>query len=175
MELSTTASKLLAIVANTRGANDAVNFEEISYLGFPLSVSEEFQKRNTNQNINKSLYLIEEIQNMCLKNNKKLVVYISMAFGNPYQEKWHPDIVAQLIHQLSEIEIDIVALSDTIGVSNTQNIELLFTTLIQEYPHIQFLFVHGRKKASEIIEKIFTCGCLYKKIDLQLAYDSNVL
>ena len=133
-----TSSKLLAIIANYRGANDACNFEQIDYLGFPLSVSQEFQKRNTNKSINQALHVLEKIQVLCLKNKKKLVVYLSMAFGNPYSENYHPDLVALLTKKLNDLEINIVALSDTIGVSNTANITPLFTTLIKEYPLIEF-------------------------------------
>ncbi len=133
-----TSSKLLAIIANYRGANDACNFEQIDYLGFPLSVSQEFQKRNTNKSINQALHVLEKIQVLCLKNKKKLVVYLSMAFGNPYSENYHPDLVASLTKKLNDLEINIVALSDTIGVSNTANITPLFTTLIKEYPFIEF-------------------------------------
>ncbi len=133
-----TSSKLLAIIANYRGANDACNFEQIDYLGFPLSVSQEFQKRNTNKSINQALHVLEKIQVLCLKNKKKLVVYLSMAFGNPYSENYHPDLVASLTKKLNDLEINIVALSDTIGVSNPANITPLFTTLIKEYPLIEF-------------------------------------
>ena len=92
LDLSKTKSKLLAIIANTRGAQDAVNFEEISYLGFPFSISETFQQRNTNSSIEQSLKTVEEIQNLCSKNKKELVVYLSMAFGNPYGDVWNSDI-----------------------------------------------------------------------------------
>src|ERR1700744_1636154 len=92
LDLSKTKSKLLATIANTRGAQDAVNFEEISYLGFPFTISETFQQRNTNSSIDQSLKTVEEIQNLCSKNNKQLVVYLSMAFGNPYGDVWNSDI-----------------------------------------------------------------------------------
>ena len=138
LDLSSTSSKLLSIIANIRGAEDACNFEEINYLGFPLSVSEEFQKRNTNKSINEALKTVEEIQNLSVKNNKELVVYLSMAFGNPYGENYHPDIVAELTHQLHQLEIEIIALSDTIGVSEPDNIVPLFSTLSTEYPTIEF-------------------------------------
>ena len=138
LDLSNTSSKLLSIIANTRGAETACNFEEINYLGFPLSVSEEFQKRNTNKSIEESLRVVEEIQNLSVKNNKELLVYLSMAFGNPYLENYHPDIVAELTEKLHDLEIRIVALSDTIGVSDPTNIAPLFSTLIEEYPTIEF-------------------------------------
>ena len=138
LDLENTSSKLLSIIANTRGAVDACSFEEINYLGFPLSVSEQFQKRNTNKSIAQALSDVEKIQNLSVKNNKELVVYLSMAFGNPYAENYHPDIVAELTEKLHDLEIRIVALSDTIGVSDPTNIAPLFSTLIEEYPTIEF-------------------------------------
>ena len=138
LDLSSTSSKLLAIIANNRGATDACNFQEINYLGFPLSVSEEFQKRNTNKTIDQALKTVEEIQNLSVKNNKELVVYLSMAFGNPYDENYHPDIVAKLTQKIDNIKVGIVALSDTIGVSHPEIITPLFSTLITEYPTIEF-------------------------------------
>jgi len=138
LDLENTNSSLLAIIANTRGAVDACNFEEINYLGFPLSVSEQFQQMNTKKNIVQALNTVEEIQNLSVKNNKELVVYLSMAFGNPYGENYHPDIVSELTQRLNNLEVGIVALSDTIGVSNPVNIEPLFSTLVNEYPTIEF-------------------------------------
>jgi len=138
LDLTHTNSKLLSIIANFRGAIDACNFEQINYLGFPLSVSEEFQKRNTNKNIDDALKVVEEIKNLSTKNNKELVVYLSMAFGNPYGENYHSDIVADLTKKLHNLEVRTVALSDTIGVSSPVNIEPLFSTLINEYPTIEF-------------------------------------
>jgi hydroxymethylglutaryl-CoA lyase len=138
LDLENTSSKLLSIIANTRGAVDACSFEKINYLGFPLSVSEQFQKRNTNKSIAQALSDVEKIQNLTVNNNKELVVYLSMAFGNPYGENYHPDIVAELTEKLHDLEIRIVALSDTIGVSDPTNIAPLFSTLIEEYPTIEF-------------------------------------
>ncbi len=138
LDLENTSSKLLSIIANTRGAVDACSFEKINYLGFPLSVSEQFQKRNTNKSIAQALSDVEKIQNLSVKNNKELVVYLSMAFGNPYGENHHPDIVAELTEKLHDLEIGIVALSDTTGVSSPTNIAPLFNALIQEYPTIEF-------------------------------------
>ena len=138
LDLENTNSKLLSIIANTRGAIDACSFEEINYLGFPLSVSEQFQKRNTNKSIAQALCDVEDIQNLSVKNNKELVVYLSMAFGNPYGENYDPDIVAELTKNLYDLEIGIVALSDTIGVSGPSNIAPLFDTLIKEYSTIEF-------------------------------------
>jgi hydroxymethylglutaryl-CoA lyase len=138
LDLENTNSKLLSIIANTRGATDACSFEEINYLGFPLSVSEQFQQRNTKKSIAQALSTVEEIQNLSVKNNKELVVYLSMAFGNPYGDNYHPDIVAELTEKLNQLEIGIVALSDTIGVSDPTNIAPLFDTLIKEYSTIEF-------------------------------------
>ncbi|MDP4665644.1 MAG: hydroxymethylglutaryl-CoA lyase [Flavobacteriales bacterium] len=139
LDLSNTPSKLLSIVANTRGAMDACAFDEISYLGFPFSISETFQQRNTNSSIEASLVRVEEIQNLCLKHNKRLVVYISMGFGNPYGDLWHPDIALQWSEKLyRELDVRILALSDTIGVSNEQNIIALFQDLIPAFPEVEF-------------------------------------
>ena len=161
LDLENTSSKLLSIIANTRGATDACNFEEINYLGFPLSVSQQFQQRNTKKSIAKALSTVEEIQNLSLKNNKELVVYLSMAFGNPYAENYNPDIVAELTKKLHQLEIGIVALSDTIGVSNPTNIAPLFSTLIQEYPTIEFgaHFHTNSDTWEEKVESAYQNGC----------------
>jgi hydroxymethylglutaryl-CoA lyase len=161
LNLSSTSSKLLSIIANTRGANDACNFEEINYLGFPLSVSEQFQIRNTNKSIIESLNIVEEIQNLSVKNNKKLVVYLSMAFGNPYGENYHPNIVAELTEKLHQLDVGIVALSDTIGVSDPINIAPLFSTLIKEYPTIEFgaHFHTTPDKWEEKLDSAYQNGC----------------
>ena len=161
LNLSVSSSKLLAIIANTRGANAACNFEEINYLGFPLSVSEQFQNRNTNKSIIESLNIVEEIQNLSVKNNKKLVVYLSMAFGNPYGENYHPNIVAELTEKLYQLDVGIVALSDTIGVSDPTNIAPLFSTLIKEYPTIEFgaHFHTTPDKWEEKVDSAYQNGC----------------
>ena len=161
LDLENTSSKLLSIIANTRGATDACKFEEINYLGFPLSVSEQFQQRNTKKSIVQALNTLEEIQSLAIKNNKELVVYLSMAFGNPYGENYHPDIVAELTEKLHQLEIGIVALSDTIGVSNPTNIAPLFSTLIQEYPTIEFgaHFHTTPDKWEEKVESAYQNGC----------------
>lgn len=133
------SSELLTIVANKRGAEDAVQFDQIDYLGFPFSISEKFQKRNTNSTIEESLSRVEEIQNLCEKNHKKAVIYISMAFGNPYGEKWDPEIAIKWSERLHrEIGIEIIALSDTIGVSDKNNISNMFNSLIPELENVEF-------------------------------------
>ena len=161
LDLSDTSSKLLSIIANLRGAEDACNFDEINYLGFPLSVSEQFQQKNTNKSIVDSLKTVEEIQNLSVKNNKELVVYLSMAFGTPYGENYHSDIVADLTQKLHQLEIEIIALSDTIGVSEPDNITPLFSTLITEYPTIEFgaHFHTTPEKWAEKIDSAYQNGC----------------
>ena len=137
LDLSSAKSKLLAIVANQRGAIDACNFEEINYLGFPFSISETFQQRNTNSSIAESLMRVADIQNLCVKNNKELVVYISMAFGNPYGDEWNSDIVIEWTKKLTELGVKTIALSDTIGVSNEENISYLFGNIIPEFNSVE--------------------------------------
>ena len=161
LELSNTSTKLLAIIANYRGANNACCFDAIDYLGFPLSVSEEFQQKNTNKSINQAVQLVEKVQDLCVKRNKKLVVYLSMAFGNPYSENYHPDIVAKLTEKLNYLDIRTIALSDTIGVSKPDNITSLFSTLISEYPLIEFGAHFHTKKENwrEKIEAAYKSGC----------------
>ncbi len=161
LDLTNTSSKLLSIIANLRGAIDACDFEKINCLGFPLSVSEEFQKRNTNKSITEALKTVEEIHDLALKNNKELVVYISMAFGNPYGENYHPEIVAELTEKLHKLGVGIIALSDTIGVSEPLNITPLFSTLIYEYPTIEFgaHFHTTPDKWEEKIDAAYKNGC----------------
>jgi hydroxymethylglutaryl-CoA lyase len=137
LDLSGAKSKLLAIVANQRGAEDATKFEEIQYLGYPFSISETFQQRNTNSSIEESLVRLEDIQELCVKNNKELVTYISMGFGNPYGDPFHEDVAANWINRLQGFDLKIFALSDTIGVSEPTIISRLFSTLIEEYPDLE--------------------------------------
>jgi hydroxymethylglutaryl-CoA lyase len=161
LDLSTTKSKLLAIIANKKGAENAVVFDEITYLGYPFSVSETFQKRNTNATIEESLTRIAEIKNLAIKHNKEMVVYLSMAFGNPYGDKWHPEIVMQWSEKLASMDIKIQALSDTIGVAKPSVITELFTTLIPNMPEIEFgAHFHTTPTTwKEKIESAFNAGC----------------
>jgi hydroxymethylglutaryl-CoA lyase len=138
LDLSTTKTKLLAIIANARGAADACTFGQIDYLGFPFSISETFQLRNTNATIEESLQRVTEIQELCVKHNKKLIIYISMGFGNPYGDVWNVDICQHWVNKLSEMEIRIMALSDTIGVATPESIAYLFKHLIPPYPDVEF-------------------------------------
>ena len=133
LDLSQTKSKLLAIIANTRGAEDACKFEEINYLGFPFYISETFQQRNTNSSIQESIQRVDEIQNLCIKHNKQLVIYISMAFGNPYGDAWNGDIAVSYTEKLYQKGIRIFAMSDTVGSSNKENITDLFSKVIPAF------------------------------------------
>lgn len=161
LDLTTTKSKLLAIVANTRGAQDACAFEEINYLGFPFSISETFQQRNANSSIDESLIRVEEIQNLCVTNKKELVVYISMAFGNPYGDLWNSDIVIEWTKKLSQLGIKTIALSDTIGVSNKENISYLFSNIIPEFKSVEIgAHLHSTKESAlEKIDAAYKSGC----------------
>ena len=161
LNLHNSASKLLSIIANYRGANQACMFEEINYLGFPLSVSEEFQKRNTNKTISEALDSLQEIQNLCIQKNKNLVVYLSMAFGNPYGEEYDPEIVSELTYKLKTIDVKTIALSDTIGASNPQNISPIFSSLITEYSEIEFgaHFHTNPDTWKEKVDSAFQNGC----------------
>ena len=161
LNLHNSTSKLLSIIANYRGANQACMFEEINYLGFPLSVSEEFQKRNTNKTISEALDSLQEIQNLCIQKNKNLVVYLSMAFGNPYGEEYDPEIVSELTYKLKNIDVKTIALSDTIGASNPQNISPIFSSLISEYSEIEFgaHFHTNPDTWKEKVDSAFQNGC----------------
>lgn len=136
LDLESNASKLLAIVANRRGANDAAQFEEIDFLGYPFSVSETFQLRNTNATIEESLHRVERILEICEQSKKQLVVYLSMGFGNPYGDDWNAEIVYKWVKRLSEMGVGILSLSDTIGVSNPKTIAYLFSNLIPEFEEV---------------------------------------
>ncbi|MFT6246201.1 MAG: hydroxymethylglutaryl-CoA lyase [Salibacteraceae bacterium] len=160
--LNPSDSKLLAIIANERGANDAVHFERIKYLGYPFSVSEEFQKRNTNATIEESFSRVEAICNLAAKNGKEMVLYISMGFGNPYGDEWHPDIVASWSEKLHEkLDVKILALSDTIGAATPEIVSDLFSTLIPALPNVEFGgHLHTiPENAHSLIEAAYTAGC----------------
>lgn len=161
LDLKDSYSQLLAIVANTRGAEEASIFDEIDYLGFPFSVSDEFQKRNTNSSREQSLIRVDEISNLCASRNKEIVLYLSMAFGNPYNEPWDIDIVAHWVEKLNENGIHYIALSDTIGSSTPESIKLLFNTLTKEFPFIEFgAHLHSTKESTkEKIIAAYESGC----------------
>jgi hydroxymethylglutaryl-CoA lyase len=154
-------TKLLAIVANTRGARDACNYDAISYLGFPLSISETFQERNTNKSIAEALNALLEIKQECLKHSKKLVTYISMGFGNPYGDPYDVDLVLGFVDILKTLGSDIISLADTIGVSTRENIKYLFSSLTKKYPQLEIgAHLHSTPQtALEKIEAAYLSGC----------------
>ena len=161
LDLSNTDTKLLTIVANERGASEAVEFQEITYLGYPFSVSETFQLRNTNATIAESVERVKGIQELCIKRNKQLVLYISMGFGNPYGDDWNAEVVMDWVEKLSALDIKIFSLSDTVGVSNPQSISYLFSNLIPAYPHLD-IGAHLHTQPHNWREKIhaaYTNGC----------------
>mgnify|MGYP001567382835 CR=1 FL=1 len=161
LDLSKTTSKLLAIIANTRGANDASTHAEIDYLGFPFSISENFQMRNTHKTIDQSVVTLSEILEIADKSYKEVVVYISMGFGNPYGDPWNVDIVGEWTEKLANMGVKILSLSDTIGSSNSENINYLFSNLILKYPSIEF-GAHLHTTPTTWFEKVDTAykaGC----------------
>jgi hydroxymethylglutaryl-CoA lyase len=153
LDLHDAKSKLLAIVANVRGATNALLFQEIDYLGFPLSVSETFQQRNTNASIEEALKTVESIQNLCEAKGKKQVVYLSMGFGNPYGDPYSPELVAEFVEKLSQLQVELISLSDTIGVATPDLITRLFEVQIQAFPQIEF-GAHLHSRPESISEKV---------------------
>ena len=162
LDLSKTTSKLLAIIANTRGANDACKHPEIDYLGYPFSISENFQMRNTHKTIAQSVVTLSEILELSNKHNKEVVVYISMGFGNPYGDPWNVDVVGEWTERLSNMGVRILSLSDTIGSSDPESIDYLFSNLIPKYPDIEF-GAHLHTTPTTWFEKVdaaYKAGCM---------------
>ena len=161
LDLSTTTSKLLAIIANTRGADDASKHAAIDYLGYPFSISENFQMRNTHKTIAESIVALSEIIDIADKSNKQLVVYISMGFGNPYGDPWNVDIVGEWTEKLANMGVKILSLSDTVGTSELESIDYLFSNLIPLYPNIEF-GAHLHTTPTKWFEKVdaaYKAGC----------------
>jgi hydroxymethylglutaryl-CoA lyase len=154
-------SKLLAIVANLKGVEQAVKHKKITYLGFPLSVSETFQKRNTNKSIAESFEMLEKAQEICIKNDKTLVVYISMGFGNPYGEVFNAEIIAIFVKKLQDIGVKIVSLSDTVGAASPALIAEILPPILREFPQIETgVHLHSEPEtAKEKIDAAFRAGC----------------
>lgn len=134
LDLQNTNTKLLAIVANFRGAEAASLHEQITYLGFPFSVSETFQQRNTNSSIEESLGRVEEIQNLCIKTGKQLVIYISMGFGNPYGDPYDEEIIFTWVNRLVAMDIGVISLADTVGVATAQQVYEMTSYLVESLP-----------------------------------------
>jgi hydroxymethylglutaryl-CoA lyase len=134
LELGVSKTKLLAIVANLRGAEEAVVYDKISYLGFPFSVSETFQQRNANSSISASLERVENIQELCIKNKKQLVVYISMGFGNPYGDPYSEEIVFEWVNKITALGIRIISLADTVGLAKPEQVFTITDYLVKKLP-----------------------------------------
>jgi len=137
-EKNETNTKLLAIVANQRGADDALQYPHISYLGFPFSISETFQQRNTHQSIAQATDIVKEIQEKCQKANRSLVVYLSMGFGNPYNDQWNTEILEYYAQKMVDLGIQIISLADTLGNANPKDITSAFSSLVPKYPNCEF-------------------------------------
>jgi hydroxymethylglutaryl-CoA lyase len=161
LNFENTQTKLLAIVANERGAQEASLFEKIDYLGFPLSISETFQRRNTNMSINEAIRTLESIKRICIQTNKQLVVYISMGFGNPYGDPYELDLVSKFVRQMNALGADVISIADTVGLATTKEISNVFGALIPAFPHVE-LGVHLHARAHEAHDKVlaaYTAGC----------------
>jgi hydroxymethylglutaryl-CoA lyase len=161
LDMTGSVSKLLAIVANTRGAEEASVFDQITYLGFPFSISETFQQRNTNSSIEQSLERVEEIQNLCIKTGKQLVVYISMGFGNPYGDTYDEEIVFEWVNKLVAMDIGIISLADTVGVAEAGQVYDITSYLVDSLPGVEIgvhlhSTPHNRK---EKLEAALKAGC----------------
>jgi hydroxymethylglutaryl-CoA lyase len=161
LEVRDMGSKLLAIVANTRGAEEAVIYDEISYLGFPFSISTTFQQRNTNSTIQESVKRVEEIQDLCTRNNKKLVIYLSMGFGNPYGDEYNESILIKWAGEMVKRGIQIISLADTVGLATPEQISYALNALIPEYKDVHF-GVHLHSTTANWhskMEAAVTAGC----------------
>jgi len=161
LNLTDTNTRLLAIIANLRGAEEAVQFKEISYLGFPFSISPTFQLRNTNSTIEQSLQTVEAVQNLCLQHGKTLVIYLSMGFGNPYGDVYNSDILMQYAAEIVERNITIISLADTVGLATPEQITYALNTLIPPYTNVEF-GVHLHTTATNYKDKLqaaLSAGC----------------
>lgn len=161
LDLENTTSKLLAIVANVRGAEDAAQHEQIRCLGFPLSLSETFQQRNTNKSIAEAMQQLAHIQDICRQHGKTLVTYLSMGFGNPYNDPWDAETVIRFVGELHQLQVEIISLSDTVGVSSPENISYLFRHLIPAFGSIEFgAHLHTTPAAwEEKVAAAYEAGC----------------
>ena len=161
LQVDKAKSKILAIVANVRGANEAVAFDEISYLGFPFSISPTFQLRNTNSSIEESLDRVEEIQDLCIKNRKKLVIYISMGFGNPYGDDYNEAIVMKWVEKMVQLQIEIISMADTVGVASAEQIKSILNVLIPAYPDTEIgVHLHSTNNNwKQKLEAAVAAGC----------------
>jgi len=161
LNLSNTRSKLLAIIANYRGAEDACKYDEISYLGYPFSISETFQLRNANSSIHNAFDTVKRIQEFCTSRNKELLVYLSMGFGNPYGDEWNIGTVQEWSQKLIAEGINIIALSDTVGVATPEQITDIYPALVKSFPGTEFgLHLHATPDSwRQKIDAAWQCGC----------------
>ena len=161
LDLSSTRTKLLAIIANTRGAEEAAAHSNITYLGFPFSISDTFQLRNTNSTIEESLVRVQEIQDICEKNNKKLVIYISMAFGNPYGDPYSEEIVFKWVEKMIRMGIEIISLADTVGVATPEQVYDITRMLVSVLPNTEIgVHLHSRRyNWKEKIDAALAANC----------------
>jgi hydroxymethylglutaryl-CoA lyase len=161
LDLGISDTKLLAIVANLRGAEEASVFDQITYLGFPFSVSETFQQRNTNSSIAESLKRVEDIQNLCINKSKKLVIYISMAFGNPYSDLYDEDIVFNWVEKLVELDIETISLADTVGVASPEQVYDMTSYLVESLPSTEIgVHLHSTSENwHQKLEAALKAGC----------------
>ncbi len=161
LDLNNTSTKLLAIIANLRGAEEAAAHEEITFLGFPFSISAEFQQRNTGSTPLESMARIEAIQDICIKKNKQLVVYLSMAFGNPYGDLYNEEILLSWANEMAMRNISIISLADTVGLASPKQIRFALETLIPKYPDISIgVHLHSSdKNKEEKLEAAWQAGC----------------
>ncbi len=162
LDISNTPTKLLTIVANERGALEAIKHEKISYLGYPFSISENFQIRNTRKTISESLTILKKISEIASNHNKEMVVYLSMGFGNPYGDPWNADIITEWVSKIVVMGISIISISDTIGTAIPSDIIKLYSTIVPSYPAITF-GAHFHTHPDFWYEKVnaaFSAGCM---------------
>ncbi len=165
LDLGSTETRLLAIVANVRGAEDACQFPEIAYLGFPLSISETFQLRNTNRTIAQAFEIVEKIQGLCVSNGKEQVVYLSMGFGNPYGDPYSAEVITDFIERLQRLGIRIVSLADTVGMATGPEVHGVMKGAIEAFPDLE-IGAHLHAAPTQVEEKVLAvidAGC--KRID----------
>jgi len=161
LQLHHSSTKLLAIVANQRGAEEAAVYDEISYLGFPFSISPTFQQKNTNSSMEESFIRVKTIQETCLKTGKELVVYLSMGFGNPYGDPYNEEILLEWADAMVKEGIGIVSLADTVGLASPEQISFALNTLIPQHPSVSF-GVHLHSTATnwrDKLEAAYSSGC----------------
>ena len=161
LEPGMSSTKLLAIVANVRGAEEAISFDKIDYLGFPFSVSETFQQRNTNSSIHESLGRVEQIQKICRQANKQLVIYISMAFGNPYGDPYSEEIVFSWVNKIVDLGVKTISLADTVGIAKPEQVFSITKYLVELLPQIEIgVHLHSRPDDwREKLEAALNAGC----------------